>query len=51
MQNQPSFRHQLNAAQIAYILNTDKHLLKQMSQICFRRCIVSFEREHLNAAE
>lgn len=41
----------LNVDELAMVLNADKHLLKSMGSICFRRCILNFDREFLNAAE
>ena len=41
----------LRAEDLARILNTDKLLLNNMSDLCFRRCIVSFEKEYLNQLE
>ena len=41
----------IRAEDLARILNTDKLLLNNMSHLCFRRCIVSFEKEYLNHLE
>ncbi|TNV85105.1 hypothetical protein FGO68_gene4899 [Halteria grandinella] len=41
----------IKAEHIARILNTDKLLLNNMSDLCFRRCIASFEKEFLNHME
>ena len=41
----------LRAEDLARILNTDKLLLNNMSDLCFRRCIMSFEKEYLNQLE
>lgn len=41
----------LRAEDLARILNTDKLLLNNISDLCFRRCIVSFEKEYLNHLE
>lgn len=35
----------------ARIINTDKILLNNISDLCFRRCIASFEKEYLNPME
>jgi len=44
-------RVMLDADELAMVLNADKHMLKSMGAICFRRCILNFDREHLNASE
>ena len=41
----------LSPAELSRILNADKLLLNGASDICFRRCILSFEKEHLNSLE
>lgn len=41
----------LSHESVARILNTDKLLLNSMGDVCFRRCIVSFEKEYLNPLE
>ena len=35
----------------ARIINTDKLIINNVSDICFRRCIASFEKEYLNPLE
>lgn len=42
---------QLKPEIISRILNTDKLLINNMTDLCFRRCIVSYEKEYLNALE
>jgi hypothetical protein len=44
-------RVMLDADELAMVLNADKHMLKSMGAICFRRCILNFDREYLNASE
>ena len=41
----------LNASQLAVVMNADKSILRSIGSICFRRCIPSYEKEHLNEAE
>jgi hypothetical protein len=41
----------IKAEHLARILNTDKLLLNNISDVCFRRCIASFEKEFLNQME
>jgi hypothetical protein len=41
----------LTAEQLAAIINTDKSILRHIATTCFERCVYSFEREALNAAE
>ncbi len=36
---------------LARILNSDKMLLSRMGDICFHRCIVSYDKEYLNQIE
>lgn len=41
----------LKVEDFAIILNTDKMLIKTIDEICFRRCILSYENEYLNQLE
>lgn len=36
---------------LARILNADKLILNSASDLCFKRCILSFEKEYLNPLE
>jgi len=38
----------ISTEQLARILNSDKMLLNRIGDLCFRRCIVSYEKEYLN---
>ena len=42
---------QIKPEMISRILNTDKLLINNMTDLCFRRCIVSYEKEYLNPLE
>ena len=46
-----SKHRQVTAEQLALIMNTDKYLARNIATVCFERCVYSFEREMLNAAE
>jgi len=36
---------------ISRIINTDKLLINNMTDLCFRRCVFSYEKEYLNPLE
>lgn len=41
----------IKAEDLSRILNSDKLLLNNMSDLCFRRCVLSLEKEYLNPIE
>ena len=41
----------LSAEQLATVMNADKQILRSMTTICFRRCVLSFEKEYLSEGE
>lgn len=41
----------IKADDLSRILNADKLLLNNMSDVCFRRCVLSLEKEYLNPLE
>jgi hypothetical protein len=41
----------LDAQQLAYVLQVDKYLMKQIGEKCMRRCVLTYEVELLNALE
>lgn len=45
------FEKSMSAEHLALIMNMDKQILRRIGTVCFRRCILSFDRELLTAAE
>ena len=45
------FEKSMSAEQLSIIMNMDKQILRRIGTVCFRRCILSFDRELLTAAE
>ena len=41
----------LSAQEMAIVMSFDKQLCRNIGTICFRRCILTFDREMLTAAE
>ena len=41
----------LKVEEMSRILNTDKMIISSIGDICFRRCILSYDKEYLNPLE
>ena len=45
------FDQNLDAKQLAYLMQADKMLLKNIGSTCFKRCIITYQTEYLNDYE
>ena len=41
----------LDAEQFATVMNADKQILRSIASTCFRRCVLTYEKEFLNDSE
>ena len=44
-------KKRLDFKELAYLLNAEHYVMRSLGEVCFRKCIASFDKEHLSFEE